>query len=82
MKVAYIYFLMEDASFGVLQKVRQQGAAISRARIDNLDILVINPTIEESIGHLHFIRFNKMPFYPIRVLHYLFNKRKLIEDAV
>ncbi len=82
MKVAYIYFLMEDASFGVLQKVRQQGAAISRAGIKDLDILVINPSIEEQVGNLRFIRFKGSSFYPLRVLYYLFNKRALIENAV
>lgn len=82
MRVAYVYFLMENASFGVMQKVRQQASSIKRSGISDLDIYVLNPSIEEHSDHLHFVTFKGVALYPNRVWHYLFNKRALMENAI
>jgi hypothetical protein len=82
MRVAYVYFLMENASFGVMQKVRQQASSIKRSGISDLDIYVLNPSIEEHADHLHFVIFKGVAFYPARVWYYMFNKRALMENAI
>jgi hypothetical protein len=77
-RVAYIYVLMENASFGVTQKVRQQARSIERSGMDGLDIFVLNPSVNEESPHLKFVSFKGVSFYPVRVFYYLFNKRSLI----
>lgn len=72
---------MENASFGVMQKVRQQASSIARSGLNDLDIYVLNPSLEEHSGHLYFRAYKSMP-YPIRVFYYLFNKRALMEQAI
>jgi glycosyltransferase involved in cell wall biosynthesis len=81
-RVAYVYFLMENASFGVTQKVRQQARSIERSGMEGLDIYVLNPSINEESAHLKFVSFKGVSFYPVRVFYYLFNKRALIESAI
>jgi hypothetical protein len=81
-RVAYIYVLMENASFGVTQKVRQQARSIERSGMDGLDIFVLNPSVNEESPHLKFVSFKGVSFYPVRVFYYLFNKRSLIESAI
>lgn len=81
MRIAYVYFMMEDASFGVLQKTEQQLRALQRAGISNMDILVYNPDREEQQDQLRFIKYRNPWYLPVRKLAYLFFKRQLIESS-
>ena len=81
MKIAYVYYLIQEKQLGVETKIKEQGRAIDKANIENLDIFVLNPSLTKTVGRVQYVKFNNLPF-PFNNYHYLFQRYKLIEQTI
>jgi len=79
MEIAYIYFLLEGTSAGVLAKPAQQAKALEQLHTSNFDIIVISTIRNESQKHLKYIRIPSIKENPLYIFYYLFGKYFLID---
>ncbi len=82
MKVAYIYFLLEGSSVGVLRKAEQQAKALVKLGEPKFDIIVFTTKPKKSAKHLFYIKIPSIKENPLYIFYYMFGKYYLIDKLV
>lgn len=81
MKVAYVYFMLRKNQVGVETKLRRQARAIASAGLTDLELFVLNPTRQQKVEGVNFIKLRSSAF-PWNYFEYAFRRYDLIARSL